>query len=376
MTVSNKIIILATAAMLAGCSSTNEDYMASGEVGMIPMGNSDVEIILNCNTTATSRSSIESNPDGTFTAQGLGVFCLAMDKIEENVYSVNDIDWTSNDGYSVWMPNVAANVEGANGLVWADNDAHYYYPNGNQHKYKFYAYYPRSLRSSDVRFVESEGMQQVVVRIPVSGKTDILYGRDDALRSDETAYCAKYFHESGNSDNVPVLKMKHALIRLTFTITPGEEADALDMGVSSVKLLDVPYYIDMVVATRTESVEGWEEMANNEDGKYTLSANTRDITLLDENDQALADDYWVEEGVEKTVGQGFLVPIKDEDYRIILTLKDRNGETYTLTPSIERNEGIEYKAGKSYNVALTIHGNGAGAKVTSVCEENNWQEEP
>lgn len=135
------------ATLLASCTSDNDfDNTPSPDDWSNTVTNSNVEIKLGTGSNGTRSSLGDAN--GLFAANGLGVFCLAKDKLSDDTKLI-EINWSrlneSTKNYSLWMDNVKTNAT-INGdvteLSWADHTTRWY-PIGNWHRYSFYGYYPR-----------------------------------------------------------------------------------------------------------------------------------------------------------------------------------------------------------------------------------------
>lgn len=338
----------AAAALMVGCS--NEDIESSGTD--ITMGNSDVEIRL-ASSAGGTRSSVESNEAGLFEADGLGIYCLAKSLQDVNP-NETPINWNNGDelDFSVWMDNIETNAKlnadkTATELIWKDGETRFY-PVANWYTYRFYGYYPRV---ETVTRTES----RIEAAMTIDGTQDVIWGRTN--NEDKDAYCAKYFRNAAHAGEIPGIEFEHKLMRMTFSIVPGEGADgtinaALTMGVKSIIVKDVPTQLSLVIADRNDAAE---------EGKVTFDwyNNLADFPLLDANDQPLGEDHWVQE-TETTVGQGILLPVpaskEERIYTVQIVLKDKDGHTFISEHPIELRQGTDYEAGKSYNVKMTING--------------------
>ena len=205
-------------ALMSSCSSDSADDAPSIDTSKVKVENSDVEIHLSTSSVRT-RASVDSDDDGSFSLDSMGVFCLA--KADLNINPVElPINWSryvSNDHWSIWMDNVKSNaVKDATGtsIKWADSTAVYMYPTGNWHSYDFYAYYPHQ------PYTDVNG-EVVSATINLDGTQDIIWGRTSS--DDQYAYSAKYFRTQGAQS--PALSMSHRLMRITFSIVAGRDKD-------------------------------------------------------------------------------------------------------------------------------------------------------
>lgn len=345
-------------ALMSSCSSDSADDAPSIDTSKVKVENSDVEIHLSTSSVRT-RASVDSDDDGSFSLDSMGVFCLAKGDLNVNPVEL-PINWSryvSNDHWSIWMDNVKSNaVKDATGtsIKWADTTAVYMYPTGNWHSYDFYAYYPHQ------PYTDVSG-EVVSATINLDGTQDIIWGRTSS--DDQYAYSAKYFRTQGAQS--PALSMSHRLMRITFSIVAGRDKDgskelAKTMGVKSLKLIDVPSQAKLIIADRHNPEN---------DGKIEAdwNWNLTQYSLMDpadapfpELDAETGEGYWVEEG-EQTLGQGFLLPVPEDGhtFRIHVVLQNKDGIVFDLHEypiDLALKDGFKFEAGKSYNVRITING--------------------
>ncbi|NPD92505.1 fimbrillin family protein [Xylanibacter muris] len=338
-------------AMAASCS--NEDMPETGGSDIV-ISNSDVPIRLSSSPVGGTRASVESD-GGLFEADGLGIFCLAKNTIGRNAVEP-EIDW-STGGYAVWLNNTEANArknksKTATMIDWADGVSRWY-PTGNWYSYRFYGYYPRT---ENIRYTESS----VVAVIPIDGTQDLIWGRTDNLDDSEgnLAYSAAYFRSASHKNETPSIAFTHKFMRLTFSMVPGVDADgtineALNMGIESIKINNVPDVAYLTVADR-------EDITNDGTVSYEWDKVTY-FCLCDSGDVALRDDHFVRP-TETTIGQGILLPVPVDGvapYTVEVTLKDKSGNVFhsdhPMTIRFANADG-KFEAGKSYNIKLTING--------------------
>lgn len=342
------LLAIAAMALLVSCSNEDDKTVNNKFSGVIE--NSNVEILLS--TGGHTRGSIESDANGLFEAEGLGIFCLAKGQLGLNANALN-INWNvDTNPYAVWMDNVLSDAKlNENGtgtdIVWRDSEQRWY-PAGNWYSYRFYGYYPYSEN------IKSTNTQRVV-EYTLDGTQDVIWGKT-AVSNDSMAYCAKYFRSEEFANLVPSMNFEHKLMRLTFSCIPGKDGngsfeEALKMGVKSIKITKVPTKATMIVADR--------ENADNEGVIVFDWNNLGEMELLDAGDLPLGENYWVEEN-EVKIGQGVLVPVPvnpDYHYFIEVTLKDKEGRIWDLGNPIELyNQSGNFVAGKSYNVKMTVYG--------------------
>lgn len=346
----SKKSLLAIAAMALFVSCSNEDDKSVNNEFSGIIENSNVEILLS--TGGHTRGSIESDANGLFEAEGLGIFCLAKGKLGLNPDAL-DITWDlKSNPYAVWMDNVQSDAklnENKTGtdIVWTDSQQRWY-PAGNWYSYRFYGYYPYS---ENIKATKT----QRIVEYTIDGTQDIIWGKTN-VSDDSLAYCAKYFRSEKYANVVPSMNFEHKLMRLTFSCIPGKDGngsieEALKMGVKSIKITKVPTTANMIIADR--------ENVDNEGVIVFDWNNLGEMYLLDSGDQPLGENYWVEAD-EVKIGQGVLVPVPtdpDFHYFIEVTLKDKEGREWDLGNPIElENQSGTFVPGKSYNVKMTIYG--------------------
>ena len=169
----NKILLpLATIVLTMACSNDDETSQS-----LTVVGNSDVEIKLSVGGGTSTRASVESNVNGMFNLNNLGIFMLGTAVQSTNPEEQN-IDWRpSVNQYAVWMNNVEANavIDGGGtrtDILWEDGKTRWY-PVGNWYSYRFYGYYPRV---ADNR-VSMTANKCVVSYSGLDGTKDIIWGR-------------------------------------------------------------------------------------------------------------------------------------------------------------------------------------------------------
>ncbi len=381
MNIKSLFMGMAAVATLAACSNNElEDVQTGMDEGQAP-----VEIKLASTATigvaAGTRASIESSETGAFEAKGIGVFCLAKAKQGVNAPE-KDIEWVPGTPFCIPMENVEANAEldaddnTKTNLVWADPAALYFYPTGNWYSYDFYGYHPY-VETADV---VADGVQRKV-SYTLNGSQDVIWGK--ATSDEQYAYSAKYFRVPGNQEKVPNMAFQHKLMRITFSYIAGEDyvgsgtyANAKNMGVHSITILNAPTECELVIADKNNAANEGMLTVNMDESTFTQ------FSLLDANDAPLAEDYWVkfdgETPVETKIGQGVLLCVPDYTkmadfkYMIQVILKDQNGNLFTTEYPLVLQNNTPFTAGNSYNVLMTVNG-AKLIQLTSTLEA--WKED-
>ena len=370
------------ATLLASCTSDNDfDNTPSPDDWSNTVTNSNVEIKLGTGSNGTRSSLGDAN--GLFAANGLGVFCLAKDKLSDDTKLI-EINWSrlneSTKTYSLWMDNVKTNAT-INGdvteLSWADHKTRWY-PIGNWHRYSFYGYYPRV---EDQNITTSQ--TKITAKITINGTQDVIWGKADPDPAEKLyAYSGYYFRQPGNDEDIPVLQFEHKLMRLDFYVkaapdAKGSTANAKNMGVQEIAVKDVPYVGTLTIAHKTSDPNICE------DGKLTFESTTKKdfFVSTDDTSGGLSEVCWVEDDA-KQVGQGLLVPVpaKGKTYKVKITLAnkqenpDKPDKAETMIPNeIElNNTQAQFEAGKNYKVMIYVP---AATKVQANAKLTWWVEE-
>lgn len=368
------------ASLLASCSSESElaDNGASDALTSTQwshqIANSNVEIKFGSKIKGT-RAIVESDANSNFELTNMGLFCLAIAKNNINPNEAN-IDYTQGSAgykYSVWVDNAEVQAEKDAGnnktiLTWADGKKHYY-PTGNWHKYAFYGYYPKQ----DAANIIYDKKSVSVMFEDLDGTTDIIYGKAEDLNTDY-AYSAYYFRQEGNEDKVPTVAFAHKLMRLTFAIKPGGKdiEAAKTMGVTKVEVVKVPTKGTLVLADKDAPANaGYINFDWNTTADLALKAKKEatsteqtglmpDFTAYDETNETKA--CWVKNN-EVNIGQGIMIPVPDYDtdpdykYQLKITLINKDGQVFEPEYPMDLNtNGVEFTAGTSYKVTMTING--------------------
>lgn len=373
--------------VLSSCSE--EEYTPLSEK-INNIVDSDTEVILSSETTSGTRASIESDDNGLFELpanSSLGVYMIAKETTDAG--KELDIWWnfenhkvtydgiTYNDNWSVWIDNDPASVNylyGEDGVTrignrieWNGHKVHYY-PYGYYHKYSFYGYYPYVNKDGDSHGVISRTKDQITVQYNnsnwLNGTQDIICGKAVSTQAD--AYSAKWART--HVGVYPNLALEHKLMKFDFIIKAGEKNnsydEALQTRVKSIKIYNVPTYISMIVADKTNSAnEGKLSYVRNQTSYFELKETNPLGT-----DQPLTAKYPTVEGI--SLGQGIMLPaIKSSEtpYDLQIELEySKDGSKHelvvpmrldpkTITKNDTQFSDGEYHAGRAYQIVLTIH---------------------
>ena len=380
MRISKTIVPVALAALLAACS--NEEEIANNSNTVI-LDEGKVEIKLSTGgSNHNTRAAIESDANGLFEADGLGIYMLATNESGTNSPTTPIVwDATQNE-WAVWMDNVEANAVKDAGntrtqFVWTDGETRWY-PIGNWYCYRFYGYYPR-VTGTNITNVNNK----ITVHYDnLDGTKDIIYGRslgaDMNSQTEQYRYSARYFRQDGFGDQYPSISFEHKLMRLQFCVQglpdPNKEVgheydDANTMKVESIKLEAVPASADLIIADlATNSINPND--ANDLAGKITFnwSANgatdlyvqTADDGSFDPTLAQVVDDQIID------VGQSIMLPVPDEQatqagftgFKVWVNLSNNQGEVFAAEHPMELklNGNIDFESGKTYRVVLQIAG--------------------
>ncbi len=365
----NKILLpLATIVLTMACSNDDETSQS-----LTVVGNSDVEIKLSVGGGTSTRASVESNVNGMFNLNNLGIFMLGTAVQSTNPEEQN-IDWRpSVNPYAVWMNNVEANavIDGGGtrtDILWEDGKTRWY-PVGNWYSYRFYGYYPRV---ADNR-VSMTANKCVVSYSGLDGTKDIIWGRslgaDLGDAKEKYRYSARYFRQAGYGDYNPELSLNHKMLRMQFCIQgiadenaeAGHEFEAANtMSIDTIMILKVPTTAQLTIADLNNQATG--------DGviSYDWESNLADLGVLGDNDGTFVKEQVVDDNIIE-VGQPILLPVLDDEataagytkYRIQVRLRNTAGVLFDHEKPLDLNlSGLSgaFEAGKSYRVVLKIAG--------------------
>ncbi len=315
------IISIVTAALFAGCSTSDVDQdieereLAEQQGSLFTSATSDSEVPIRLGSGSQARNLTRSplnsdqgtglfaTPDGKY----LGVFCLAQQPqptatpTHPGPVAASEIDWTNAASLmSLMTLNQPARVKrtsvgGKIGTVTTteevsevifrnplkmNEDTTYHYPMGSWYNYYFYGYYPRQESGLNIT------SNKITVDFTLDGTQDIIWGKavpyTDAadpkfpVTDLTTGFNARYFREKASSgvtdqELLPHLAMTHNLTMLKFYVMCDdfEGYDSyVDLGTSRLQLKDMtidrlPLNWTLTVADR-EGGEGTE-------GKLTLT---------------------------------------------------------------------------------------------------------
>jgi hypothetical protein len=370
--------LIATA--FAACSQDDASSSSSlgdqGDGGITIGADSEIEIRLSQSN--LTRASIETDENGLFNANGVGIFMLATDITASN-REAHPISWDpAENQFAVKLNNVQANIvadspSSSNNVVWANNE-HYFYPITNWYAYRFYGYYPRL----DDEDVDVSSTQRVAHFTDLDGKKDVIWGQ--SLRSiqnpeevgyetERYRYSARYFRQAGKANSLPSIAFEHKLMRFQFYIQgiadanaeEGHEYDTANtMMIDSIYAVNVPTTADLIIA---------DFNSPSNDGTFTVNWNGDKDTLfvVGENDGEFQKQQ-VNGATKIPVGQALLMPVPSADqlaagfkFQIVVTLRDTAGNFFKGAYPIDLNPTGNYAAGKTYNIVIGI----AGPKIVS-----------
>lgn len=318
---------------MASCSN---DDIAGGAGGNKSDLASDEAISIAVNQIGNSRASLgnvdeDGKYDGTFDAEGLGIYCLAADKIAGKQEISWAEDYNDKNPNFVWFQNRKADAvtstktftvndvavdKKVTDLVWKetqteDNLYSFYYPIGAQYRYDFYGYYPYKENVShnnetfSVEYTDLDGTKDVIW-----GKSNVAV--DDADKA--SAYSAQYFRKKKDAcdaagttydkkNYLPNIKFSHKLMKFNIIIKKGTgEVDNIEeYGVKEAKLQNVCTKGTLVIASRDNA---------DQEGVFTPDwTQTTTLTLKEADDSDLREDNFLGTEEQRTIGGGFLIPV-------------------------------------------------------------------
>ncbi len=328
------------------------------------MDNSPVAIRLGWDAPVIdTRANIESDAQGIFSSDSLGVFMLAMHKQDVSSSRVSPT-WDPSDAEDSWLDNKWARIEGNNGVTFLneyEEDTTYWYPLDNAYAYQFYAYQP--YRDS----ITSIAGKRTIHYMNLDGTQDIIWGKTSYNANNKYAYSARYFNITTNKGMTPMINFDHLLMRLRFRltgipdtvkVTPSSN-DSFDytecnkMRLDSIWVKNVPTTADLVVADKNGS----------ESGTLTTfwTDSVADLTVRGENDGVFTP-IQVNNGDILSVGQPILLPVLTTEaeaergaYQIGLqfSCEETNKSYYFDAINIDINS---YEAGKTYTLTIKVGG--------------------
>lgn len=335
-------------ASLAGCTSVDDDAVVGGNG---ELKGSDVPIQLSVASDVLTRSSLSYTDGGLFSADSMGVFCLATAPISATE-EYKPKDWTTynvgaeNDGYSVLMSNVLSRAvmidSSYTAIEWARTDTTYFYPRNSLYKYGFVGYYPYVADASKVVYTENsvnigyEGL---------NGTQDIIAGY--AISDAPTAYSATYFHQNPTAE-LPQLQLNHMMVRFQFSVVKDTtDVNSGNVGIESVKLLQMPTMATLTIQPGEGAT--LNSTAANDDTPLVYA----DYELKEEGGEPLRNDYYATE-TETPVGNGFFIPLPLDSCTLAVTLKYKDSDVKDQRSIIIRKPTGGWKSGSSYNVRLVL----------------------
>ena len=381
--------------------------------------------------TLTSKGAVESTENELFATSGsqyFGIFMLAKNKIAPDNGGENylNIDWSGNpvdvngvstpNTWSVYMDNVQTEAyyayKDADGkvvptgdvtqadrtrLYWYDTKERYY-PIGNYHKYSFYGYYPyfQDMSTGTEKPTVTKEADYVYVDFDkLDGTQDVIWGSAEPVEGTNEpfnlAYSAKYFRHLQNRDEFdqpipPVMKFKHKMMMLTFSITAGgtpinenikdEERHyekAYNTKVKEISITNAPSTVRLYVASKGTAHASGELI-------YSLGTRSANYKLKDKvngvadqpwqgafpQPKADGDPYKKFENQPDTisVGQGIILPAlstsdrEKNPYALGLTLEYEGTSSKLLVPirlDQIQNFDVPFQPGYKYNIILKIY---------------------
>ena len=419
MRISKTLVPVALAALLAACSNEEEIANYSSNTAILDEGNVEIKLSTGGpNRLTRSLGAIESDNQGLFDVDSMGIFMLATNETKINK-EAKPLVWNAEvNPWAVWMDNVDANaVTDAGGtrteIRWRDGQDRWY-PIGNWYSYRFYGYHP----TKGAQLI-STNKRRTIRWSNLDGMHDIIYGRSKgAIETDEYEkyrYSARYFRQrkvdeiTGDvvknfSDSIPTLQMEHKLMRLQFCIVGlpdsnmvGREFEsANNMMVDTIQITHVPTSAELIIADFDD---------NTQDGKITYdwtNATANDfIDVKDMNFGLLSasdsintfnttynryEGRRVHNNDTVYVGQSILMPVPDEaattsghtSFQVNVMLRNTDGIALPAEQpmDLQLKNYAAFKSGYTYRVILNI----AGPRLVTlraVLEpwKNAWEDE-
>ena len=183
-------------ALLASCSNDDESV---GQSEDILLGNSDVEVKLSTASGGITRASVESDANGLFELDNIGIYMLGTYQQNTNP-AESPIDWRLDyNQFASWITNVEAQAvfnddTTHTDIKWKDGKTRWY-PIGNWYSYRFYGYYPCVVDYD----ITTEKGKVTINYYNLDGKTDIIWGRsagaDPEDAKEKYRYSARYFRQ-------------------------------------------------------------------------------------------------------------------------------------------------------------------------------------
>jgi hypothetical protein len=382
------------AATLTGCSSIDHIDTEDEKVFDVSNSNEKIKLAGNAVDYQAATRSIVNDESGMFSADSIGMFCLATARLANGRYL--PIDWskfnadnTTPGSYSVWFQNVMVDAKMAiddynnpyTKITWLDGITRFY-PTGNGHAYSFYALWPapKSLQFTTNAITSSVNL--------ANGEMDVLWGECDKqakspTESDTLAYCAKYFRQDGKSTEIPMLTFHHQLMSLQFSILAGADADgnidkAQRLRVTAIRIYKVPTEGCIYIASKDGQHQPGTIVCNWTNASKMATVEVEDAT----GSHQLTKEYWIPK-TENYVGQKILLPVPptSDYYQISVDLADKDGNVYpsAINWPLTLRSGYSYEPGHNYKVRFIIYGLSdihLQAKMSTWVDEEQTFEDP
>lgn len=400
--------------VLSSCSVQDDDTI---NVQAEPDDNSPVLIQLGSGyNVGISRATIESENDGRFSSDSLGVFMLARLKTAINP-ETDPLTWTPGDVYQAdvaKLDNEWALVNKANGRIFFRNKegqdygeiTYHYYPIDNWYAYRFYAYQP--FRTDD-KVTVSDDDQRIVHYTDLDGTQDIICGSTPLTLNEQPltdlAYCSKYFHMNGHTEEVPNIAFKHMQMRLQFYLVGEGDTtwtdpvnhpedytisynDCNDMVLTELCVLSVPTKADLTVA----NLDGSEPSL-----VYDWSGPKADLYLRDRNavvqpgeEEPRLSPVAVNGELTETIREGGVIIGADNTeklpvgmpimlpydkvgvYQVAMKFESQStGDKFTVH-RIDLRPNNPYQSGKTYKIKIKV---GSPQKVSVTATLAGWEDD-
>ena len=388
------------AALLAGCSSTDDDVLspeassedinAAVDVSKLM---SDVPIEFGTfggDAYNMTRGSFDETIDRTI--EDVRVFCLARKTIKTGVTEKRPITWSGQSPtpeyniLGVWQNNVKARIEPTDNLnrgqlTWDDPTEPHFYPSKAWYSYAFVAYHP----SADTIEYNSSNIK---LTFKFDGDEDVLIAKaNDPTDKNELAYSSFYFKEVAKPDK-PFFAFKHLAAKLVFTFQ-------LKKDESNINESNINLYVDSVAIKGFPNEAYTRIYRNDATGEVTVapvlyisypSSRQGDYWLREQDDSSiriLASKYRITKDEPVVVGDGIMIPPvpAGSSYstpKLWVWLKDDSGNIYTSGQAITvpcPDDG--WIGGKQYNINVKLNSlvnMSAEARVTGWSEISEPEE--
>ncbi len=371
---------------LTSCSQDSDNSIS---IQAEPEDNSPVLIRLGSGAKANAtRATIESEADGKFACDSLGIFMLAKNKTAFNP-EIDAVTWSTSDAYGelTWLNNQWAKVNQTTGKVTfydktSGDEVSKYYPIDNWYAYLFYAYQP-------IRPDENVTLTESLCSVSftdLDGTQDIICGQT-ADPSNDWAYCSRYFHQTEHKDETPNLALNHMQMRLQFylvgipdTVWNSEHTaytlnyeGCNNMVLDSLYVMDVPTSAELKIAAIPATTPTLTYDWSGDKANYYLREEDDDQNHITPQrvDGELADDVNTDEG--QPIGEPIMMPVYDGTYKLGMGfhLYDTPSQSFVIQ-SIDLNSNNAFEAGKTYKVKIRISG---PSKVELEATLTDWDDD-